>query len=175
MGTSLFTEGLRAAVKKAIGFCKETGTKISFDPNMRKELLKDPVMKEFLEYILSHCDIFLPGGDELKLLLGTNDEEKAVASLLEQGVQYIIIKNGSKGTRAYSKDTAFKVEPLKVVEVDPTGAGDCFAGTFISCLNKGISFRQSVMYANTAGALAVTKRGPMEGNTSLEEIKGFTK
>jgi sugar/nucleoside kinase (ribokinase family) len=175
MGTSLFTEGLRAAVKKAIGFCKETGTKISFDPNMRKELLQDPVIKEFLEYVLDQCDIFLPGGKELELLLGTKDEEKAVADLLEKGVQYIIVKNGSKGCRAYSKETSFEVKPLKVVEIDPTGAGDCFAGTFISCLNKGIGIRQSVMYANTAGALSVTKKGPMEGNSSFEEIKGFTK
>ena len=175
MGTSLFTEGLRNAVKKAIDICKETGTKISFDPNMRKELLQDPVMKDFLEYVLNHCDIFLPGGEELELLLGAKDEETAVANLFEKGVQYIIVKNGSKGCRAYSKDNFIKVEPLKVVEVDPTGAGDCFAGTFISCLNKGIGFRQSVMYANTAGALAVTKKGPMEGNTNLEEIKGFTK
>jgi len=175
MGTSLFSEGLRQAVKKAIDCCKETGTKVSFDPNMRKELLQDPIMKEFLEYVLDHCDIFLPGGDELELLLGTNDEEKAVAYLLEKGVQYVIVKNGSKGCRAYCKEASFTVESLKVVEVDPTGAGDCFAGTFISSINQGIGFRQSVMYANTAGALAVTKKGPMEGNTHLEEIKGFTK
>lgn len=175
MGTSLFSEGLRQAVKKAIDFCKETGTKVSFDPNMRKELLQDPIMKEFLEYVLNNCDIFLPGGDELELLLGTNDEEKAVADLLEKGVQYVIVKNGSKGCRAYCKEASFTIESLKVVEVDPTGAGDCFAGTFISCMNQGIGFRQSVMYANTAGALAVTKKGPMEGNTHLEEIKGFTK
>lgn len=175
MGSSLFTEGLREAVRKAIEFCKETDTKISFDPNIRKELLQDPVMEEFLNYVLEHCDIFLPGGDELELLLGIHDEEEAVQKLLDQGVEYVVVKKGSKGCQAYSKDTSFTIPPLKVVEVDPTGAGDCFAGTFISCLNKGIGFRQSVMYANTAGALAVTRKGPMEGNTNLDEIKEFTK
>jgi tagatose kinase len=170
MGSSLFTQGLREAVRKAIDCCKKTGTKISFDPNIRKELLQDSVMKEFLEYVLSHCDIFLPGSDELELLFGPVEEEEVVANLLEKGVQHIVVKNGSKGCRAYSKETRFSVQPLKVVENDPTGAGDCFAGTFISCMNQGIGFRQSVMYANTAGALAVTKKGPMEGNTHLEEI-----
>ncbi|WP_043930994.1 sugar kinase [Bacillus sp. EB01] len=173
MGTSLFTKGLREAVRKAIGFCRETGTKISFDPNMRKELLHDPEMKEFLLFVLKHTDIFLPGSDELLLLMETSDEKEAVAKLLEQGVEYIVVKRGSKGCHAYSKDLDFSVESLKVVEVDPTGAGDCFAGTLISCLNQGMGLRQSVIYANTAGALAVTKKGPMEGNTTLEQLKAY--
>lgn len=174
MGTSLFTEGIRQAVKKAIGFCQETGTKISFDPNMRKELLEDPNMKNFLLYVLEHCDIFLPGGEELQLLLETENEQEAVEKLLDKGVQYVVVKRGSKGSYAYSNELSFPVDPLKVVEIDPTGAGDCFAGTLISCLNQGFSFRQSVLYANTAGAIAVTKKGPMEGNTTLEQLKSYT-
>jgi len=175
MGTSLFNASIREAVKKAIEICKRTGTKISFDPNIRKELLQDTEMKDFLLYVLDHCHIFLPGKQEMELLIDGEDEESRVQYLLAKGVEYIIVKLGDKGCRAYSKDAAFTLEPLKVVEVDPTGAGDCFAGTFISCLNRGYGFRQSVMYANTAGALAVTKKGPMEGNSTLDQAKEFVR
>ncbi|MCM3729368.1 sugar kinase [Neobacillus cucumis] len=173
MGSSLFNESIRAAVKKAIELCKKTGTKISFDPNIRKELLQDSEMKEFLGYVLDNCNIFLPGKEELELLVDGEDDEARVQRLLSKGVEYIVVKRGSKGCKAYSKETSFSLEPIKVVEVDPTGAGDCFAGTLISCLNKGYGFRQSTMFANTAGALAVTKKGPMEGNSSLELAKEF--
>ena len=173
MGSALFNEGIRAAVKKAIGICRQTGTKISFDPNIRKELLKNEEMKECLHFVLANCDIFLPSGEELALFTDETDEEKAAKKLLDNGIEYIVVKTGSRGCAAYSKESSFFVEPLKVVEVDPTGAGDCFGGTLISCLNKGIGFRQSVMYASTAGALAVTKKGPMEGNTTLEQVKEF--
>lgn len=173
MGSALFNENIRESVKKAIGFCKQTNTKISFDPNIRKELLKDDKMKECLQFVLENCDIFLPSGDELTLFTDVADEAEAAKKLIDNGIEYVVIKKGSKGCTAYSKDTSFSVEPLKVVEIDPTGAGDCFGGTLISCLNKGFGLRQAVKYASTAGSLAVTKKGPMEGNTTLEQVKEF--
>jgi fructokinase len=57
--------------------------------------------------------------------------------------------------------------------VDPTGAGDCFGGTLISCLVQGIGLKRTLTLANAAGALAVTKRGPMEGNTTFGELESF--
>nr|WP_283249457.1 sugar kinase [Bacillus sp. FJAT-49736] len=173
MGSSLFNQNIRSAVKKAIAICKQTGTKISFDPNIRKELLKDEEIKDCLFFVFENCDIFLPSGEEFSIFTGESDEKKAIAALFEKGIQYIVIKKGSKGCAAYSKESSFILDPLKVVEVDPTGAGDCFGGTLISCLNQGFSFRKSVMYASTAGALAVTKKGPMEGNTTLAQVKEF--
>ena len=53
------------------------------------------------------------------------------------------------------------------------GAGDCFGGTLISCLAQGIDLERTLTLANAAGALAVTKRGPMEGNTTLSELEPF--
>ena len=57
--------------------------------------------------------------------------------------------------------------------MDPTGAGDCFGGTLISCLVQGIGIERALTLANAAGALAVTKRGPMEGNSTLSELEQF--
>lgn len=174
MGSSLFNENIRTAIKKGIEICKKKNIKISFDPNIRKEILKDQSIKEFIYYVLNNSDIFLPGKDELQLLTGMGEEE-AVKILLEKGIEHIIVKKSNKGCSAYNHETSFMVEPLRVKEVDPTGAGDCFGGTFLSCLNKGFGLRKSVMYANTAGALAVTKKGPMEGNTTLDQLKEFVK
>jgi len=173
MGSALFNQKIREAVRKAIEICKRTGTKISFDPNIRKELLKDEEMRSCLQFVLENCDIFLPSGEELFTFTNEDTEERAVQQLLDKGIEYVVVKKGSKGCSAYSKDSSFTVNPLKVVEVDPTGAGDCFGGTFISCLNLGISFRQAVTFASTAGALAVTKKGPMEGNSTLDQVKKF--
>lgn len=58
-------------------------------------------------------------------------------------------------------------------EVDPTGAGDCFCGTFLALMTQGHTVDSAARYANAAGALAVTARGPMEGNSTLEELEQF--
>lgn len=60
-----------------------------------------------------------------------------------------------------------------VTEIDPTGAGDCFCGTFVSLLAQGASLYDAGLRANAAGAIAVTRRGPMEGNSDPAEITRF--
>src|SRR5919205_522625 len=66
------------------------------------------------------------------------------------------------------RDFAFTVE-----EVDPTGAGDCFGGTFVACLTLGVPVRRALHLANAAGALAVGRKGPMEGNSTMAELEAF--
>lgn len=173
MGSALFNENLRKSAKKAVDICKKKGIKISFDPNIRKELLKDNDIKDSLNKVFEACDIFLPSEEEFNLFVDIEDEEEAVQWILNKGKEYVVVKKGSKGCSAYSKNQMFYYDPLNVVEVDPTGAGDCFGGTLISCLNQGISFREAVSYANIAGALAVTKKGPMAGNSTLSTLKDY--
>jgi sugar/nucleoside kinase (ribokinase family) len=58
----------------------------------------------------------------------------------------------------------------KVEVLDPTGAGDCFCATFVSSIAAGVGFRQALERANAAGALAVTRVEPMEGNSNPAQI-----
>jgi fructokinase len=62
------------------------------------------------------------------------------------------------------------VSTFTATEVDPTGAGDCFDGTFLAAMVKGYGLQEAVIRANAAGSLAVGKRGPMEGNSDPAEI-----
>ena len=62
---------------------------------------------------------------------------------------------------------------MRVREIDPTGAGDCFGATYLTCRRLGIHPGQALAYANAAGAHNVTRRGPMEGAASLSELDAF--
>ena len=63
---------------------------------------------------------------------------------------------------------------VTVEVLDPTGAGDCFCATFVTLWSKGaFGFRDALERANAAGALAVTKVGPMEGNSNLAAIEAL--
>jgi sugar/nucleoside kinase (ribokinase family) len=57
--------------------------------------------------------------------------------------------------------------------VDPTGAGDCFCATFVTLTALGQPLAQALARANAAGALAVGRLGPMEGNSTLVHIDTF--
>jgi len=67
------------AAKEAIGLVRQRGGTVSFDPNIRKEMLQ-PAMREALGWMVRHCDVFLPSGAELTLLTAATDEESASAN-----------------------------------------------------------------------------------------------
>jgi tagatose kinase len=173
MGCSLFSENMRSSIKKAMDIAKRKNAVISFDPNIRKEILKDIEIRNMIEYIIGQCNIFLPGEEELSIIAENISEEEAAKKLLDKGVKYVIVKRGNRGSTIYSREFTANMEPFRVEEIDPTGAGDCFGATLISCLNQGIDIETSVLYANAAGAMAVMQKGPMEGNSTLSEIIDF--
>jgi hypothetical protein len=57
----------------------------------------------------------------------------------------------------------------------PFFAGDSFDGTFLACICRGMDLKTAAIYGNAAGARAVLKRGPMEGNTNRAELEKFIK
>lgn len=170
MGSSLASERIIAETKTAIAIIKGQGGTVSFDPNIRKEMLGAPGMREALTFMLSACDIFMPSGPELTLLTESKSEGGAIAEILGLGVSAIVVKHGAEGASYHDGKEHRRVPAFTVTEVDPTGAGDCFGATFITCRLQGRSVSECLRYAAASGALAVTRKGPMEGTATFAEL-----
>jgi len=174
MGTSLTSQSMIAAVKQGIRRVKEGGGKVSFDPNIRREVMSSAFIRDAIDFVLKQCDILLPSEADLQYFCGNLPEAEAVCLLFSKWtLEKVVVKNAAQGSTYYDRTESIHVPSFKVTEVDPTGAGDCFGGTLISCLAQGIDLKRTLTLANAAGALAVTKRGPMEGNTTLSELESF--
>lgn len=175
MGSSLSIPGVYEAVVKCAGIVKANGGKISFDPNIRVELLnRDAVMRRQIMEVYRQTDLLLPGSDELALFTGTGQVEESLDHIFATtGIEEVVIKMAAKGCRYASRRERFDVAPFAVDEVDPTGAGDCFAGALVAGLVSGMPTREAVTTAAAAGALAVTKKGPMEGARFLKDVQSF--
>ncbi len=172
MGSSLsVNEAWRKACYKAAEIVKESGGKISFDPNLRPELLDIGKIREISEPILSSCEIVLPSGEEARMLTGIEDADRASQRLLEYGPSIVALKRGREGSWIYTKKDKLKAPSFSVEEIDPTGAGDCFDAGFIVGILQGWPLEKVARFANAVGALAVTKKGPMEGAPSLREVE----
>lgn len=174
MGSSLGSSGSIAAVKRALALVKQSDGKVSFDPNIRPEVLTSPLIRKAIGHVLEECDILLPSEADLQYFCGDAPEREAVAALFESHrLEMIVVKNAADGCVYYDRTRTLHVPSFEVTEVDPTGAGDCFGGTLISCLAQGIDIERALTLANAAGAVAVSQRGPMEGNTTLLELGSF--
>jgi|ERR1700674_1079253 len=174
MGSSLGSVGTIAAVMQAIELIRKDGGKVSFDPNIRREILASAPARNALESMLSECDILLPSEADLHYFYGDVPPIEAVSQLFAaRRLQMIVVKRAQQGCAYYDRDQSLRVPAFKIDQLDPTGAGDCFGGTLISCLVQRIELTRALTLANAAGALAVAKRGPMEGNSTMDELNRF--
>ena len=175
MGSSLFSATLLQANLTAIEIVKARGGTVSFDPNLRREILGAPAMRDAMSLILGLCDLYLPSSAELTLLTTAQTEAEAIAELLQRGPKAVIHKNGAAGVSYHDRDCSLHQPAYPVTEVDPTGAGDCFAAAFTCFWLRGLPITETLRFAAAAGALAVTQRGPMEGAATLAQLLAFAK
>ncbi len=78
------------------------------------------------------CDVLTINDEEARMLSGEHSLVKAAAKIFEMGPQYLIIKKGEHGSLLFDRNNVFFAPALPLENViDPTGAGDCFAGGFL--------------------------------------------
>ena len=174
MGSSLYNQGAIAAAHAAMEEARQRGCKISFDPNIRPELTGSAEVQQALWETLETCNLFLPSEADLQFFypdLATGD---AIRKFFDRpSLEAVVLKRGADGSLYADRTRRIEARAFEVTEVDPTGAGDCFGGTFLACLVAGLPVDQALVRANAAGAIAVLKRGPMEGNSSKGELDRF--
>jgi len=121
--------------------------------------------REKLKEVISSCDVLLINEFEAEQFTKRKEHDDQGTVLQSLGPQNIIIKCGSKGARLYSGhqlDT-IGVFPVNNV-VDPTGAGDSFAGGFIGYLAATTDFsdrgfRRAAVVGTVMGSFAVESFG----------------
>ena len=86
--------------------------------------------------VLKKVDIVFMNEAEAKMLTQTSNAIQAIKKVAELGPQFVVIKKGEYGSTLYSQKHGFYQAPALPIEnvVDPTGAGDSFAGGFFGTL-----------------------------------------
>ncbi len=170
-GASLGNANLRVAIESIACQVRKRGGKISCDPNARAELMRDQAGRDMLFRMMEQSSYLFPSTSDLEFLFPGSSEEESIDQLLSYGAEILALKRGSQGAVVFCGHDRFAFSGHKVQEVDPTGAGDAFCGTFLAMITQGHSAESAGRHANAAGALAVTRCGPMEGNSDRESIE----
>ena len=178
MGCSLMAdERFCEEIHKATELFHDLGAKISFDPNIRTELLRGRSLSELISPIMNHCYILQPGYQELCEISGKNNAEEAVQVLFENpSLEIIALKLGADGCRIFTREAELSLRVYSIDPVDPTGAGDCFDAGMLCGLLDGRTPFEAAKHASAAAALNTAAFGPMEGDLSsenLQKLKSF--
>ena len=113
-----------------------------------------------LEKVLSDSNILLINESEAFLLTNENDINNAARSLLKMGPEIVVIKKGSRGAELFSLTEHIAVDAFPVTNVvDPTGAGDVFAGAFVASLANEDSKETALLYASASASISIESFG----------------
>jgi sugar/nucleoside kinase (ribokinase family) len=176
-GSSLsVSERMRNSCYEAVNLTRAAGGKVSFDPNLRPELLGgEEALRRICGPVVEASYVVLPSGAEAELLTGVKGAEAACRALLEKGPEIVALKRGARGCAIVTKDQELDAPAFRVQAVDPTGAGDCFDAGFVVGLLEWLPLEQVGRLANACGALGATRKGPMEGAFWRAEVEDFVK
>ncbi|MBT8231878.1 MAG: sugar kinase [Saprospiraceae bacterium] len=114
-----------------------------------------------LKLAISKVDVLTINDEEARQLSGEYSLVNAAKKIFEMGPKYLVIKKGEHGAMLMSEDNIFYAPALPLAKVmDPTGAGDSFAGGFIGYLTKteDTSFenmKRAVIYGSTMASFCV--------------------
>ena len=135
---------------------------------------------ENLAAVLENLDALLINDTEVKMLAKENNLLLAARKVLAMGPKSLVVKHGEYGATAFFSDqsfagqsltskphatTPFRAPALPLAEVvDPTGAGDSFAGGFFGYIASQPEltpavFRRAMFYGGVMGSFAVERFG----------------
>ena len=113
-----------------------------------------------LEKVLSDSNILLINESEAFLLTNENDINNSARSLLKMGPEIVVIKKGSRGAELFSLTEHIAVDAFPVTNVvDPTGAGDVFAGAFVASLANEDSKETALLNASASASISIESFG----------------
>ena len=180
---SLIDAPIKEAHRRAIEIAKEKGCLISFDPNVRLPLWKQPedCRKAILEF-LPLSNIVKISDEELVFITGIKDEKEALDSLLTGDVKVIIYTKGTNGAEFITKERVIFSPSFKVSAQDTTGAGDSFIGSLLYQVAEGEysldelvtlseeKVQEILTFSNATAALTVCKKGAIGALPLKEEV-----
>jgi len=128
---------------------------------------------EALRKLLGRVDVLLINDGEIRQLTGERNLNRAVAAVRRLGPQAIVVKRGEHGVLVFQGESAFALPAFPLDNVmDPTGAGDAFAGGFLGYLaSRGLDGERDLRRAAVVGSVMASYQVE---DFSLDRLKRLT-
>ena len=118
-----------------------------------------------LKKAISKTDLIIINDEEAEQLTNEKNIDAAANKIFEMGPKTVIIKKGDQGSEIFNSKESFYVPAYQVKSVvDPTGAGDCFAGGVAGYLSTQpdinfTSLKRSMVFGTIAASYCVENFG----------------
>jgi sugar/nucleoside kinase (ribokinase family) len=128
-----------------------------------------------LKALLRKIDMLVLNDGEARLLTGQKNVILAAQDILKMGPRYVVIKKGEYGSMLCDKDGDMFILPAYPTStvIDPTGAGDSFAGAMMGYMTEigrvdFVSLRNAIVYGTVLSSFTI-------GDFSIHGLKNIDK
>lgn len=146
---------------------KNSSAKIFLDPQGLLRGVRDgkiyhestPSVKK----IISKVDVVKPNELETKVLTGIDprlDPYTPAEEIKSWGPKFVIITLAELGSVIYDGKDFYEIPAFETEAVDATGAGDTYAGGFVSAMTKGYDLERAGLFASSVASIMVENTGP---------------
>jgi len=174
-GTGLSHDPGRAATLSAAGHARAAGVPVVVDIDYRADQWDGaPSFSTQVRALLRSATMAIGTEEEIAAAAGSSDIARGAATLLETGIEALVLKRGAGGSTVFRAGEppadvpAFPVEVLNVL-----GAGDAFASGFLYGYLEGWPLERAARMGNACGAIIVTRHGCANFMPTLDEVAAF--
>jgi fructokinase len=134
-----------------------TGLLISYDPNVRPQLQRDPAKaRKQVEHSLRHAHLVKASGDDLSYLYGGLEPTEVARHWLRLGPRVVLVTLGADGALAVTGRSVTTRPGPQAAVADTVGAGDAFSSGLLDALvRRGIDQPDRLAEADDALADAM--------------------
>lgn len=157
----------QAAAKHAAQLAKQHGVKVAV--TFSDGFIVD-VFGEHLREVVGQSDLIFANANEARRFTGESDNLQAWAKLREVAPQ-VVMTLSEKGALVSADGQEFKIDPFMTTALDDTGAGDMFAGAYLSGISRGLSPADSGKLGCFLASKVVSQLGPRLNMNVLQLVE----
>jgi len=105
-------------------------------------------------------DFVKPNESESRTITGESDAGLALRRLHDMGAAVPIVTLAERGSLLLEGGRVHRIPPYHTKAIDPTGAGDVYAGSFITSYSHGTTVEEASTYASAASSVKIEQVGP---------------
>jgi 5-dehydro-2-deoxygluconokinase len=174
-GTGLSHEPARDATLTAAATARAAGVPVVVDIDYRADQWDDAgAFSTQMRTLLRSATLAVGTEEELAAASGAADVATGAATVLDSGIQALILKRGARGSTIFRPKTpSADVAPFPIEVLNVLGAGDAFASGFLYGYLQGWTLERAARMGNACGAIVVTRHGCANFMPTLDEVSAF--
>lgn len=151
----------RETLFSTLSQARQSGSVISFDPNVRPRLWSSPdECRQAINSMLSFTDIALPSFDDEAALWGDTDPSATLHRIAARGVREIVVKDGAGPINATAGHGQLRLETPPAAGIrDTTGAGDSFNAGYLASRFLGHEVASAIAFGQRLSAAVLARLG----------------